>query len=201
MEGSAQCRSSHTARTGCRSASSSSQAARASCVFCRCRCGRQLQWRIPLRQRHGEQGGKERHDFLQGQAIRPQHLLEPVELRLQGHRHAAIGGTAAGAQSPDTGHCCDDRENSETPCAWRPRGSPARAGPPPGAIYQCPPRRGAAPPGPCRPDCAPSAPASSVTSDSRPTRGVRPVAPAMSSDSAPHFPPECDTPASPLSRL
>ncbi len=33
MDGSAQCKSSHTARMGCRSASSSSHATRASCVF------------------------------------------------------------------------------------------------------------------------------------------------------------------------
>ena len=131
--------------------------------------GRQVQRRITLRQGHGEQRGKERHDLLQGQAIRPQHPLQRVELRLWGRRRAATARTAAGGRSPGTGHCSGNRGNSETQCALRPRASHARAAPPPGAICQCRPRRAAAPPGPYRPGSAPSAPAAAPL----PTRGPR----------------------------
>ena len=156
VEGSAQWRSSHTASTGCRSASSNSHATRASCVFCRCCWGVRCKRRIALRQRHAEQRRQERHRLLQGQARRAQRLLQLVEPVPQGHRPVPAAATAADGRSPGTARYFGDRANSETQSVLHPRYTHARAAPPPGAICQCPPRRSTAPPGPCLPALRPA---------------------------------------------
>ena len=106
------CRSSHTASTGWRSASATSQATRASWVFCLC-LGTPLQRWVTCRQRHAEQGSHERHRLLQGQARRLQGALQPVEARLGGLVALKLQGARDG-QSLDRGHCWYGMGNSET---------------------------------------------------------------------------------------
>ena len=143
--------------------------------------GRQVQGRI-MRPGRGTESSAAKSGMTssRGNAIRPQHLLQCVELRLGSivalpvqdplqvvdHRVEGtvlvIGGTAkhhargALAADPLAQHLHQARfANARLATA-------------------------AAPPGPCRPGSAPSAPGAAATSDSRPTRGVKPLGPATS---------------------
>src|SRR5712691_3434209 len=74
VEESTQCRSSITNRSGCFSASFSSQARRASKVFCFCRWG--VRGGSGKRQQRGEQ----RDDFFEGEAVRRQRPFQLTQL-------------------------------------------------------------------------------------------------------------------------
>src|SRR4029453_15317070 len=188
VEGSAQCRSSHTASTGCHSASSRKNATSASWVRCFCSWGlrasggsaRRATVPPAARQKAAPPllGGVESAE--PSAAAVPASPASPLE-----HRHGSIAGSVAAPQSRHRRRCAYDTENSETPSTYSPHSPPGRAAPPPNGICQYPLPRAAAPPAPTLPGSAPSAAAGVLTPPAALQRVLTQRRPRLPSDSGP----------------